>query len=259
MKLLAAVASVCLSAGWGAQAEAGPLGKVVAGMKRQSGQSGHRGAAGDPRDGEADDSGSSSASGDTYSSCGTCRNDPTAPIVSHGYHPSYPYGNRSEHFDLYLGLQSVDDSDHAAAFSFRATNGDYGAAFSDTSYFERVPQVSGPDETLRLDVWDVTLQYRLVAADDERTQLWISGGFAGATSEGLEIYGASLGARLTRNLAGELGLEASLRNLRYQDDIAGLEGRVGVAASVVRLSYRYMKFNVGPALEGPEFGIALHF
>lgn len=45
----------------------------------------------------------------------------------------------------------------------------------------------------------------------------------------------------------------------YTDDIGAGEIRAGVTAAVLHAGYRYLEFNAGPGLHGPEVGIALHF
>jgi hypothetical protein len=244
-----------------APASAGALGKVVNGLEHATGaQDGGKGG------GAANDS--SSGSGQTSSpavdddnwTSRAVREDPTAPLVYVGPYPSYPASGPAD-VTLYFGLQSVEDSDGSASVMLRTGYDDYGIALSDTSFFERVPQLDGRTGTLRLDVWAITGAYRAVRKSaGDSTSLWLHAGLGGASSNtDAQAIGLVLGAEILHNLSGALGLEASARLYILQDDVRARELRAGFAASVLRVSYRSIDFNVGPPLRGPEIGLALTF
>jgi len=174
---------------------------------------------------------------------------------------AYPYPTNTVGTDvrLYLGLQSVDDSNGALSGSIRSSYGDLGIEIDDIRYYERQEARDGPDY-LSLDVWSMSIAYRVAATGPEdRTAVWLKGGLAGANSDGLGIFGLVVGAEVAHNVGSTVGLESSIRMFSYQDQIRALELRAGVAASIMRLSYRVLKFNVGPPLQGPEVGVSLSF
>jgi hypothetical protein len=173
----------------------------------------------------------------------------------------YPYPTCTAGTDvrLYLGLQSVDDSNGALSVALRSSYGDLGIEIDDIRYYERIQTPQGSDY-LHLDVWTMGLAHRaMVGGPEERTAVWVKGGLAGASSDDLSIFGAMLGAELAHNLGGSVGFEASARLFAYQDRIRALELRAGAAASILRVSYRVLWFNVGPPLQGPEVGVSLSF
>ena len=253
-----------------AEAEAGPLGKVVGGLKQRSGQSGGGGSGGSPettRDHRSDqDSDSSSDDSDSESSSDSShwggghrphRTHMRTSFFAGGY--PYPTNNAGTDVRVYVGVLSVEESDGAAAVSLRASYGPIGIELDDTSFYER-DETSLRNEFITLDVWSLNLAYRAVATGpEERTAVWLKAGLAGANSDGLGIFGAVVGAEVAHNFTSAVGVEGSARVFNYQDGIRALELRTGVAASFVRLSYRVLKFNVGPALRGPEVGVSLSF
>jgi hypothetical protein len=244
-----------------AAAGAGVLGKVVNGLERATGDKpdGQGNAAGGDSKSDTSSGSSASVSDDPWPSRRVTE-DPTAPLVYYGPYPTYPNAGPA-HIALYLGLHSVEDSDGAAAFSLRTGYGDYGISLSDTSYYERVPGLDGRSDMLRLDVWGITGGYRIAQPGPaDTTAIWLHGGLGGAhSSTDVEALGLVLGAEVMHNLSGALGIEASARLFVLQDDIRARELRAGIAASVLRVSYRVLDFNVGPALHGPEVGLAISF
>jgi hypothetical protein len=255
-----AVAAVVLLAAPVAHA-GGVLSRVVGGMKERADD----GAKDEGRGVGSSDGGDSSSGG---APAGTWRDggawgygyghraEPPGPIVLGG---PYPTGTDAGEVELYLGLQSVHDSDGALAVSLRSSYRSFGIQLENTRYFERVVSGRGMDH-LTLDLWAANLAYRAVAMGPrERTAVWVKGGLAGARADDLQIFGAAAGAELAHNVTPTFGVDVSARLLEYQHDIRGLEARAGVAASILRLSYRVVKLNVGPPLRGTELGVALRF
>lgn len=238
----------------------GALSKVVGGMKQQArsngdggnGSSGGGGSADRPeptRDHRVD------AHGSGYWHDPHRAYDPT-PVYVMG--PPYPTGGGGTDVAIYAGLQSVDDSDGAGFISLRASHDDLGIVLEESRYWERIRTPDGMD-LLTMDVWGIGMTYRVVQSAGGDTAVWLRGGLVGANSDGLAILGAGAGAEVAHNINDNIGIDASIRGLAFEDDIHGIEARAGVAAAVLRLSYRVMKFDVGPALRGPEFGLAFGF
>lgn len=255
-----------------ARGHAGPLGKVVSGLKERSGQSSGSSGKGDSSsddDNHVRDHRSSSADGDSWASdsghqnhrgvaASRSRRYQIRPMLLVGAYP-YPTNTVGTDVRLYLGLQSVDESNGALTGSLRSSYGDLGVEIDDIRYYERQSTPQGPDY-LSLDVWSLSVAYRAAATGPEnRTAVWLKGGLAGANSDGLAILGFVVGAEVAHNLGNSVGLEGSARVFSYQDRIRALELRAGVAASIMRVSYRVLDFNVGPPLQGPEVGVSLSF
>lgn len=178
-----------------------------------------------------------------------------------------PYATytRGPEVSLYLGLQNVKDlegsdaSTAAASVSVRASVDDFGVGLSDSIYYETYPGM----DPLTMHLWSLNGLFRIARlGPSDHTAIWLTGGFAGlqSTAADLQLYGAGLGAEIAHNFGDAAGIEGSARIIALQEGMRAVEYRVGVAASVIRLSYRYLKLNVdAPALKGPELGVALHF
>jgi hypothetical protein len=245
-----------LAAGRGA-AHAGALSQVVKAIENKTGNDDKGDAApkdpagGAPREDEDDDF---LYDDDDWSDTSTDGSYAVVPVAQ----PWEPPGPQPR-VDLYLGVQDVRDSDGSVSLALRASHEWFGIGFAGTSYFEEVPH--GPDgpESIRLDVWGLSGALRIVGGGAEPTELWLSGGLAGASSSEFQIFGGVVGAELDHRLGGELGIGASARLYAWQDDVRATELGVAARASVLRIGYRVLAFNVGPPLKGPELGIAVRF
>lgn len=245
-------------------AAAGRLNKVVHGLKYRSGQTGNdtNSNSSSDKDDSSDSSSSSSStdsSDDGNAGWGYSSNRAAAPTpLLLGSQP-YPTSTMGSDIHLYLGMMSVYESDGAMRGTIRASSGNYGVALDGTRFYEeqRTPMAV---TTVHLDVWSIRGTYRAVrTGDNHRTAVWLHAGLAGQSSDGLHLLGVAVGADVAHNINHALGVEAGARVFAMQDDIRAVEVRAGVAASILRVSYRVLKFNVGPALRGPEVGVALQF
>lgn len=260
--LAAAAIAAAVSVGAApAAARAGVLSKVVHGLAARSGQPGPDAGRKASSDGHHhSDSSKSSDSGGGSVDSGGFWSGPDTPVPDTAVAGPYPLAaGPGTAVSLYLGLESVKGSDGAGAVSLRTSYGDFGIGLADTVYFESIRTKQGPDE-LEMHAWAMTGAWRAHRADDaDDTSVWLQAGLAGTSSQGLQIFGAVVGAAVTHNLIGAIGLEGTARVFAYQDDIRALEVRGGLAVSMFRLSYRVLKYNVGPALKGPELGVAMQF
>jgi len=241
----------------------GRLGKVVSGLKHRSGQTGTSSDSSSSSDKSSDDSSDSSSSSDSDSGNNTSWGSRTnhagtpTPVLVGG--APYPTSTLGSDLQAYFGMMSVFESDGAMRGSVRASSGNYGVGMDGTRYFEQVGSGQGT-MYLHLDVWSLNGQYRaLKMGRFSQTAVWLNAGLAGQSSDGLHLLGATIGAEVAHNINSAIGLETSARVFAMQDGIRAIEVRGGVAASILRLSYRVLKFNVGPALRGPEVGVAWRF
>jgi hypothetical protein len=71
--------------------------------------------------------------------------------------------------------------------------------------------------------------------------------------------GPTVGAELEHMFTPSLRASGSARYYVLEHDMRASELRAAVGASFLSLGYRVFRFNVGPALRGPEVGVALRF
>lgn len=162
-------------------------------------------------------------------------------------------------FDLYAGAHSVVGSQGALVGEVRVSKAWLGMSASGTSYFERVEDVDKrPDQTVRLDLMALAVNGRIAASGP--SEMWLDVGLAATTSSEYDaVLGAMAGLRFEHQLGRDLGVAAQGRMYRMESDVSAVEGWAGVRAWFVRAGYRALRFNVGPALHGPEAGVAFEF
>jgi hypothetical protein len=245
--------------------EAGALAKTVGGIRSRSASSSRGGSSGS----------GSPASGSN--SVGNDWSDPRPGIHrSYGYLGWDPalgfYGYRHEYgvqatsaepltlrVHAYGGLQAVQDSDRSYSGEAHVTFGPVGFAGHILAF--REPPEAGSMLTTRLDLFTLGLELKVFSDDDERTQLWFEGDYAGVSATtGIYLHGLAGGARLQRNLGGLFAVFVAARGYLFPaTDIKAGELQAGVQVTVLRLSYRVVDFDVGPPLGGPEAGLAFSF
>lgn len=162
-------------------------------------------------------------------------------------------------FDLYAGAHSVVGSQGALVGEVRVSKAWLGMSASGTSYFERVEGVDKrPDQSVRLDLMALAVNGRIAASGP--SEMWLDVGMAATTSSVYDaVLGAVAGLRFEHQLGRDLGVAAQGRMYRLESDVSAVEGWAGVRAWFVRAGYRALRFNVGPALHGPEAGVAFEF
>lgn len=243
----------------------GVLSQNVSAVSHATQSSGSGGSGSQSSSDNSSDDDSTYDSSPTYTSSGSGY----VTGVGYGVAPAfvtnpYPTYTRGPELSLYLGLQNVKDADDseastaAASLSVRASVDDFGIGLSDSIYYETAPGM----EPISMQLWSLNGLFRIARmGPSDQTAVWLTGGFAGLQSpDQFQLYGAGLGAEIAHNFGDAAGVEGSARIIALQEGMRAVEYRVGVAASVIRLSYRYLKLNVdAPALKGPELGVALHF
>jgi hypothetical protein len=159
--------------------------------------------------------------------------------------------------DAYLGAHAVVHSDGAAVFDLRLHRDFLGLSASGSSYFEQVSD-GGRMDSVRLDLWSVSLAGRLARAED--TELWIEGGPALTTSTEYDpLAGLQIALRVQHRIRPDLELFGRARYHGFMDDVSAVEGWGGVRAWILAAGYRSLQFNFGPPIHGPEAGISLEF
>ena len=162
------------------------------------------------------------------------------------------------HIDLYAGLQDVRESDQSLTLSARLAKNGMGFGVSTTGYHESAQLMKGLDSDISMSIWRATLEARILKR--ARTELWLSGGYGALLSNQFEtLSGATFGAAMQHGITKQFGLSGQANTFILQDTVRGTEFRGGLHASVLSLSYRYLKLNSGPSLHGPEVGVSLRF
>jgi len=162
-----------------------------------------------------------------------------------------PSGNVDS--DFQLGLQILRDSDAAVTGEARFAYGTFVLSVASATYMETLPN----DDLLTLSTWRGTAGYRMVTPG--MGSLSFEAGPTGTYADGVNLIGLVAGVSARGAIRNLLGVDAAARAYAYTDDVSALEVSAGVRLSVIRLGYRVMKFNVGPPLHGPEFGMAFSF
>lgn len=184
--------------------------------------------------------------------CSTC-----GPVGRAEARPWQPVQVDPVRVALSLGVQSVKDSDGATMGSLRVTKGMLGASIAGTRYYENAPAMDGSN-TIYMNVWSLSAMARVLRSGS--TELWVSGGVGETSSNQFErMMGPTVGAELEYLLTPSLRVGGSARYYVLEHDMRASELRAAVGASFLSVGYRVFQFNVGPALRGPEVGVALRF
>ena len=177
--------------------------------------------------------------------------------VEEGNGPSEPLLPGPGRLDLYLGAHSVVGSDGAMLGEVRASKDWLGLAVSGIRYVEHVDDGKREDN-VSLYLTTFTVSGRLVRHDS--TEMWLDGGLAvSGSSEYHSILGTAWSLRGEHGFNPDLALRGQVRYYVLEHDVSAWEGWAGVRAWFLQAGYRALKFNVGPALHGPEAGVSLRF
>lgn len=158
-------------------------------------------------------------------------------------------------FDLYGGAQKVVESDKAFGGAARVRFGNFGIGGELTRYQE--PSALPEMGVLTLHTWSVTASYKIkigprVAIEPEAGGAGLR--FAGDGMPPLVEGGVVAGLRLRVGIADGTALFGVPRVYAFDGGNGAIEGRAGIAVGPLELSYRYLKYEDAPSLEGPEVG-----
>ena len=157
--------------------------------------------------------------------------------------------------DLYGGLQRVVESDGAAIGEVRLGFDRIALLGRYSGYQES----AGPGlEPIRLDLAAAGVGFELFGGRDGK--VWLEGFVSGIrTVPSDRRAGVAIGLRVEQRLDARFSLFGAARRYMFTGDVKATEAVAGIQASFLRASYRILDFNVGPALRGPEIGIAARF
>lgn len=181
---------------------------------------------------------------------------------SHGHLDGWSAGmpNVNVSGDVYAGTQKLVDSDRAFSFEGRLLFNRIGVAARLTQFQERQDVMQPP---LKLDLASVALTYRFrvsprLALDPELGVAMLA--FRGDGAPMLTEQGGVVGVGARYEVAKHVSLVGAARLFQMPGNASAIEGRIGIAAGPVQLSYRRVSFvDAGPPLEGPEAGIGFSF
>lgn len=166
----------------------------------------------------------------------------------------YYTGDRA-HFSGYVGLQKVHDSDGSGTIELGVTDYRFRLSGALSHYVE--DQDGGGRTTLTLP--SVMAGFRLTGRGN--TQFFLDAGVSVAVSRGApamdtSITAPTVGAQVVHFVNRNVAVYADGRAMWFPDDISAVAGKVGIKFGHAQLSLRVLDFNVGPALWGPEVGLA---
>ncbi|MBT8491913.1 MAG: hypothetical protein KJO07_02535 [Deltaproteobacteria bacterium] len=155
--------------------------------------------------------------------------------------------------DTYTSAIFVKGSDLALGSMLRVSHRWFTLSAAYDAYIEDLPM----DETLTFTTWRFTGGRRWTKPG--LGSVLVEGGPTGGHSTGLSMVGVVAGVTGRLAVANTAGLDASARGYIYNQGSSAVEMQGAVRLSVIRAGYRWLKFDVGPALHGPEIGLAFSF
>lgn len=164
-------------------------------------------------------------------------------------------------FDLQSAMQTLRNSDSSVRFSGTFLVGRVGVHASAEQYKESISAkgANGPmSDDIRLQIYELSGVVRLV--DQSWGQLDLRVGVAKNTSTHFdEMTGSTATLRTQFPLHEHIKLGAHVRGLSFSEEINAVDSSASLLLSYAKLGYRVLKYNVGPAIHGPELGFALSF
>lgn len=171
--------------------------------------------------------------------------------------PKWEPNRQAAHFDLYLGLQKVVESD--TSFSINASISDdwFRLAAYGSRYWEERMDGNG-----RLTMTMGGGTFGLPIQQGGRSSAVIEGGVVLLkTANNIDpeldssITGGKVGLHLEQGLR-RLTIVGDAHALLFEAGVRAYEARLGVRFGHFEGAFRLLDFNVGPALFGPEVGLA---
>lgn len=244
------------SGGSGGGGGGGALSHVSEGMRDASS------AGGSSSGGSSHDSGSHDTGG-THECCyepsWESRGYVTTGYVVGGYGPGSAYNALPDpgpaHVRLYAGAQQVHDSDGSVSLELAIEDRWFRVGGTVTRYFERQ---DGAD-MLTMTLPTLTGGVRLPT--DLATRVYAEAGLTTAWTDNdpvmdTTLKGGLVGLRVEHRLGADSEFIADAQMMFFNHDVKANAGRIGVRFGHLQASLRVLDFNIGPALYGPELGVA---
>ncbi len=156
--------------------------------------------------------------------------------------------------DLFLGIQKVVESDRSYSASLSFEDKWFRLAGAISEY--REDRMDGGTTAMTVP----TLLFGARISAPGPTRAFIEGGVAIARTKtndsvGSSITGPIVGIHLEHQLRGP-AIVGDAHVMMFEAGIKAYRGRVGVRVGVLEVGVRVLDVNVGPALYGPEVGLA---
>ncbi|CAN5915224.1 hypothetical protein BH11MYX2_BH11MYX2_05500 [soil metagenome] len=168
-----------------------------------------------------------------------------------------PPANDPATIDAFVGIEDTYQSDQAASLMLAITDSRLRLAGSLTRYWE------GQRDGSKLTMTMPTLELGVGTTTFGGTKVFAQAGVAYVKTandvmpqDNNAITGGTLGLHVESPIVPEWKLVGDARVMAFQHDVRAWDARVGVRAHHVEAAIRYLDFDVGPALFGPEVGIA---
>jgi hypothetical protein len=157
--------------------------------------------------------------------------------------------------DFYAGAQKVYESDGSLTADLAFNEGRFRLGGSITRYYERQEGL----DPLTFTVGSLYLGYRI--DDGGPTKAYLEAGGVGARTRNDPVMDSSVagllgGVRVEHTVARRLAVIGDAQVMSFEDDVRGGAVRAGVRVGHLQATVRYFDLNVGPALFGPEVGLA---
>lgn len=175
--------------------------------------------------------------------------DPGVPVVRRPEPPS------DVTVDFYAGAQKVYDSDGSLSAELAFNEGRFRLGGSISRYFERQPD----RDALTLTLGALYVGFRI--DDGGPTRAYLEFGAVGARTHNDPVMDSSVGgllggALMEHRVSRGLTVLAEAQVMGFEHDVRAGALRAGVRHGHLQASLRYVDFNVGPSLFGPEVGLS---
>jgi len=170
--------------------------------------------------------------------------------------PATPEPPRSVFVDFYAGAQKVYESDGSLSAELAFNEGRFRFGGTVTHYFEGQEGL----DALTFTVGSLYLGWRI--DDGGPTRAWLEAGAVGARTRhdpamDSSVGGVLGGVRVEHTLIPKrITLLGDAQVMAFEDDVRAGAVRAGVRFGNLQATFRYLDLNVGPALFGPEIGLA---
>jgi hypothetical protein len=164
-----------------------------------------------------------------------------------GYHGATVHG--------YIGAHMVKDSDGALTADLAFVDRRFRVNGSLIRYYERQPD----DRLLKLTMGSLTGGLRI--DDMGNTHVYVEAGVVHAKTQNDAVMDSTItgvvgGVHVEHLLSRGTRLVGDAQIMQFPDDIRATAARVGMRFGPFQASMRVLDYNVGPALYGPELGLA---
>ncbi|HEY4055814.1 MAG TPA: hypothetical protein VGM39_04370 [Kofleriaceae bacterium] len=177
-------------------------------------------------------------------------------VIDH-FVPRLEPANDPADIDAFLGVEDTYESDQSATLMVSLSDSRLRLAGSLTRYWE------GQRDGTKLSMTMPTLELGVGTTSFGGTKVYAMAGVAYVKTandvmpeDNNSITGGTVGIHVEAPIVPEWKLLVDTHLMAFQHDIKAWDARVGVRTHHLEAAFRYLDFDVGEALFGPEVGIA---